>query len=99
MNNLFVLTGQEEEEDEYGWYDMPEFIQPENKPYDEIYVTFETEEDMIEFANLIGQPESGVPSKRMKGIWYPKLVRGAQKDWRFVSEDDKKYFNCEEIVL
>ena len=47
MNKLF--------EDEHLWQNMPEFIQKKNEPFAKIIIRFETEEDLQEFAEMIGQ--------------------------------------------
>ena len=48
---------------------MPEFEQESQKPYAMINVRFRNEDDLLEFAKLIGQNLN----KKSKSIWYPKL--------------------------
>lgn len=59
MNDLF---------DKYPeWVGMPEFVQEEKKPYKELIVRFETEDDYKEFSKLIGQSLT----IKTKSIWHP----------------------------
>jgi len=51
------------------WIGMPEFEQESQKPYAMINVRFRNEDDLLEFAKLIGQNLN----KKSKSIWYPKL--------------------------
>ncbi len=49
------------------WVGMPEFVQEKQKPYSQIIVRFEDEQDLKEFANLINQKLTA----KTKSIWYP----------------------------
>jgi len=49
------------------WWDMPEFVQEKVKPFAELKIRFETEEDLKDFAQKIGQK---ITSKT-KSIWHP----------------------------
>lgn len=49
------------------WKDMPEFEQEKQRPYAQIIVRFESEQDLQDFANLIGQKLN----KKTKSIWHP----------------------------
>ena len=49
------------------WVDMPEFIQEKKEPFSKIVIRFETEEDLKEFAELIGQKLT----PKTKSIWHP----------------------------
>lgn len=62
------------------WVEMPEFIQERQEPFAKIIVRFETEDDLNEFAKLIGQKIT----PKTKSIWHPQLIRGknAGKRWR-----------------
>ena len=51
---------------------MPEFIQEKQEPFSKIIIRFETEEDLQEFAEMIGQKLTS----KTKSIWHPKLIRG-----------------------
>ena len=77
--NLFVVTGQEEEKTAHDWDGMPEFDQPEAEAWKVLKVRFRNEEDLNEFQKLIDQ----IVTTRTKSIWHPKLVRGAtlQEVW------------------
>ncbi len=78
MGNLFDI--QEQEPDwKQEWKDMPEFIQDKKEPYAKIIVRFENEEDLQEFAKIIGQKLT----KKTKSIWHPFKSHwgGVKKVW------------------
>ena len=79
-NDLFVLTGQEEYEDPYGWDDMPEFEQKEAEAPFIVKVRFRNLEDVQKFAEAIGQPKLGMNldklKRSMKSTWYPESEYG-----------------------
>ena len=63
-------------EQEVLWRGMPEFIQEKQEPFSKIIIRFETENDLKEFAELIGQKLS----PKTKSIWHPfKSHWGAPK--------------------
>lgn len=53
--------------DEWLWSGMPEFEQEKKEPYAKIVFRFETEEDLQEFAELIGQKLT----QKTKSTWHP----------------------------
>lgn len=67
---------------ELNWNDMPEFISEKVEPFSKIIVRFDTEEDLQEFAELIGQKLT----PKTKSIWHPKLERGKNRNKVFVDE-------------
>lgn len=64
------------------WVGMPEFVQEESKPFALINVRFDNEEDLNEFAKMIGQKLT----PKTKSIWHPALVRGKDSSKRYVDE-------------
>lgn len=64
------------------WLDMPEFVQEKKESYSKIIVRFNSEEDLQEFAKLIGQKLTN----KTKSIWHPKLVRGINSNKRYTNE-------------
>lgn len=64
------------------WQDMPEFIQEKQEPFSKIIIRFETQDDLDEFAKLIGQKLT----KKTKSIWFPELVRGKHSNKIYVDE-------------
>ena len=50
------------------WIGMPEFVQEDLDPIQQIIVSFATEEDVQEFAKLIDQKLT----RKTQSIWYPK---------------------------
>jgi len=49
------------------WEGMPEFIQEKKEPFSKIIFRFESEDDLNEFAELIGQKLT----PKTKSAWYP----------------------------
>jgi hypothetical protein len=68
--------------DESEWVGMPEFVQEKQEPFSQIIVRFETEADLMEFAEMIGQPLTA----KTKSIWHPQLQRGINRDKVYVDE-------------
>ena len=61
------------------WEGMPEFVQEPQKPFAKIIVRFETEQDLQDFAKLIGQKLT----PKTKSIWHPQLIRGKNAGLRY----------------
>ena len=61
------------------WTDMPEFINDDDEPFKSIKVHFETEEDMAEFARLIGQNIT----ESTTYLYHPKKEHHPNKDLRY----------------
>lgn len=61
------------------WKQMPEFVQEKKKPFAQIIVRFESEDDLNEFAQIIGQKLT----KKTKSIWHPFKSHwgGIKKIW------------------
>lgn len=64
------------------WVGMPEFNQEKQKPYSQIIVRFSSEEDLQEFAKIIGQKLT----KKTKSIWHPQLIRGLNSTKKYHDE-------------
>lgn len=77
MNKLF-----EEDDVMTLWKDMPEFVQEKQEPYAQMIVRFRNQEDLDEFARLIGQKLT----RKTKSIWHPVLVRGVNAGKRWIDE-------------
>jgi len=92
--NLFVMAGQEEEQTPYEWDDMPEFNQPSDESWKMINVRFRCEEDLLEFAQKIGQ----TVTKKTKALWYPALDKKANSLMRYVGEDQMDDFEIDEVI-
>lgn len=65
------------------WKNMPEFKQEKERPFSKIIIRFETEEDLNEFSEMIGQKLT----PKTKSIWHPKLIRGKNQHKRYVDEE------------
>lgn len=61
------------------WVGMPEFVQKDLEPIKQITVSFESEEDMARFAELVGQ----TVTMNTRSIWFPEVDIGryANKRW------------------
>ncbi|MCK5602161.1 hypothetical protein KAR91_09835 [Candidatus Pacearchaeota archaeon] len=71
--SILFKTGKNWEEE---WKDMPEFIQEKKEPFSKIIIRFDSEEDLNDFAKLIGQKLT----PKTKSIWHPfKSHWGAEK--------------------
>ena len=93
--NLFVVTGQEEEQTPYDWDGMPEFDQPEAEAWKVLKVRFRNEEDLRNFAEAIDQTNITL---KTKGIWYPPADKTANSLLRYMDEGQTSEDNVQEIV-
>jgi hypothetical protein len=93
--NLFVVTGQEEEQTPYEWDGMPEFDQPEAEAWKVLKVRFRNEEDLRNFAEVIDQTNITL---KTKGIWYPPADKTANSLLRYMDEGQISQDNVQEIV-
>lgn len=94
--NLFVMSGQEEEATPYDWDGMPEFDQPEAEAWKVLKVRFRNQEDLMEFAAAIDQLNI---TTKTKAIWYPPLDKKANSLLRYMeTEEIVGNDNVDEIV-
>lgn len=54
------------------WQGMPEFVQEKKREYAKIIIRFRNQEDLDEFARLIGQKLN----KNSQCTWHPELMPG-----------------------
>jgi hypothetical protein len=65
------------------WEGMPEFIQEKtDKPYAQITFRFANEEDLKDFAKIIGQKLTN----KTKSAWHPQIERGINANKIYVYE-------------
>jgi hypothetical protein len=65
------------------WEGMPEFIQEKtDKPYAQIIFRFANEEDLKDFAKIIGQKLTN----KTKSAWHPQIERGINANKIYVYE-------------
>ena len=64
------------------WKGMPEFVQGKQEPYAQIIFRFANEEDLQDFAKLIGQKLT----KKTQSAWHPQIIRGINAHKRWVDE-------------
>ena len=93
--NLFVVTGQEDQQTPYDWDGMPEFNQPEAEAWKVLKVRFRNEEDLRNFAEAIDQTNITL---KAKGIWYPPADKTANSLLRYMDEGQISEDNVQEIV-
>ena len=65
------------------WKDMPEFIQEDIQPIQQIIVSFETKEDVKKFSELIGQKLT----YKTKSIWFPEVTRDKPSDFVYTQKN------------
>jgi hypothetical protein len=66
------------------WEGMPEFVQEKQEPFAKIVVRFETEHDLREFAELIGQKLT----PKTKSIWHPYKSHWGAGRLKYVDQSD-----------
>jgi hypothetical protein len=66
-NEIISSTNEEQPIWKEEWKDMPEFVQEKKRPHAQINFRFESEEDLQEFAKLIGQKLTN----KTKSAWHP----------------------------
>lgn len=83
--NLFVMSGQEEEATPYDWDGMPAFDQPEAEAWKVLRVRFRNMEDYMDFAKKIGQENLTI---KTKSIYHPPLDKKANSLLRYMENDE-----------
>lgn len=79
MKDLF---GYEQFDWQKEWQSMPEFIQEDLMPFRAINIRFRNEEDVQEFAKLLGQ----VITPKQKALWFPFAEFRRAAHLRYVDE-------------
>lgn len=64
------------------WRGMPEFVQDDLRPKRSIIVHFRGDDDVVRFAELLGQ----TISPRQKSLWYPPVEIRVASDRKYVDE-------------
>lgn len=64
------------------WVGMPEFVQNKQEPFSTLICRFETQQDLDDFAKLIGQKLT----PKTKSIWFPFRSHWGASRGRWVSE-------------
>lgn len=77
MGNLFEL---EENDWQKEWKDMPEFLQKDKEAIQKIVVNFETYEDVLKFAEVLGFSVTN----RTKSIWFPIKEKDKPREYAYV---------------
>jgi len=71
MSKNRLLPNLEDTDAENEWTGMPEFIQKNQPPYQEIIIRFCCEEDVQKFARKVKQNIT----KKTTYLWFPKRIR------------------------
>lgn len=66
------------------WQNMPEFQQADKAAQRQIIVSFDDDEQVREFAKLIGQ----TITKKTKSVWFKERQRNNMTDLFWTSKDD-----------
>ena len=86
FDNLFNVNEDELTNDpRKEWSHMPEFVQEKDEPYQKIIVRFASQEDVDEFARLIGQPIT----PKTNSIWHPRLEHGKNAGLRWINFEEE----------
>jgi hypothetical protein len=64
------------------WQGMPEYVQKDLRPFQQITINFECREDVQAFAKLVGQKLTDETDT----MWFPLKVPEVIKNKRYVSE-------------
>jgi len=82
-NNIFIISGDEQDRVPYNYGEMPEFEQNDKKSLS-LTVRFRNKEDFNEFASMMDQ----TITNKTKSIWYPAIERDTVTLLRWVDEDE-----------
>jgi hypothetical protein len=83
--NIFMLSGDEEKVTPYDYDGMPEFNQPNGEAYCVMKIRFRSEDDIREFAKVIGQ--NSITGKT-KSIWFPALDKKRNSLLRWIDDEE-----------
>ncbi len=64
------------------WQDMPEFVQEDLEPIQQIIISFEFYEDVVAFGKLMNQTVTPFT----QSMWFPKQNRDEPKNYLYVNE-------------
>ncbi len=67
------------------WKDMPEYIQDNKMPVQQIIVSFKTQEDVRKFGELLGCR----CTYKTKSLWYPSIKRETPSKFVYKTESNK----------
>ena len=82
--DLFEIDDTVEESVDIEWRGMPEFHQPDNMPFRQIIISFESQEDVDNFAKLL---DANI-TKKTKSLWFPYREKNNIADLFYISEDE-----------
>jgi len=80
MKSFFVLDDFAAWQKE--WQNMPEFIQEDLLPMQQIIINFATQEDVLAFSELIKQKLT----PKTQSVWYPKVERENLLKYLYIDE-------------
>jgi hypothetical protein len=66
------------------WVGMPEYKQNDEEPYQRIILSFRSEQDVKDFATLIGQKLT----YKTKSVWFPPYKLEKPSNFLYIQEDE-----------
>jgi hypothetical protein len=82
MENLFEIQYQESDWKQE-WKNMPEFVQVNKEPCQKIVINFETYDDVLNFAKLLGFSVTN----KTKSIWFPIRDKDKPREYAYVDKN------------
>jgi hypothetical protein len=64
------------------WVGMPEYVQKDETPHQQIIVSFRSEQDVKDFAQLIGQKLT----YKTKSVWFPPYKLEKPSNFLYINE-------------
>lgn len=86
MSDQFNMFPEFENEWEKEWHQMPEFIQQNTEPIQQIIVSFQTYDHVKQFGRLVDQNVT----PNTKSLWFPKKEILPPKFFLYVDEDESE---------
>ena len=86
MNDQIEMFPDFENEWEKEWHDMPEFVQENQEPVQQIIISFQNYHQVKEFGKLLDQNVT----PNTKSLWYPKRETLPPKFFLYIDEEDNE---------
>ena len=84
MNDQINMFPEFENEWEKEWHSMPEFIQQNTEPIQQIIISFQTYDHVKRFGEMLDQNVTA----NTKSLWFPKKETLPPKFFLYVDEDE-----------
>jgi len=86
MSDQFDMFPEFENEWEKEWHMMPEFLQQNTEPVQQIIVSFQSYDHVKQFGRLVDQNVT----PNTKSVWYPKKETLPPKFFLYVDDDESE---------